>query len=237
MANVFDGVKKIGIFDSGRGAESVYRVLKKAFPAYKYIVFKDSTMFPYGEKSIWQLKKRVREIYDHMVAMGVDHVVCACCSLSWFIETGEIEQRSGGRVKLISMLKPTVALLQESKPEGLLWLATKVSVAHLKNMKHGSFLKNAKKIKFIDGSRLIEEIEYDLENKSKLMETLSELISEHKEKDTGHIFFGCTHFGEIKEMCRLKFGDKIKLLDPIEKIPDEILSCESKIDECYTQMC
>ena len=68
----------IGVFDSGKGGETVLREIKKRLPQETYIYFADSKNCPYGEKTQAELEEIVSEATEYLLARGAELIVVAC---------------------------------------------------------------------------------------------------------------------------------------------------------------
>ena len=69
---------KIGIFDSGVGALSVYREVRKAFPKVDIDYFGDTLRMPYGSKTPEEIQKFTLEIGTYLVKEGAEALIIAC---------------------------------------------------------------------------------------------------------------------------------------------------------------
>lgn len=68
----------IGVFDSGVGGLTVLDELLAALPAEDFIYFGDTAFFPYGEKTVDQLRARALAIAGWLTEQGVKLIVIAC---------------------------------------------------------------------------------------------------------------------------------------------------------------
>ena len=73
---------KIGIFDSGVGGLTVYKVIKRRFPACDFVYFADTAHLPYGDKSEKTIVRFSRNIAGFLVENKADLIVCACNTAS-----------------------------------------------------------------------------------------------------------------------------------------------------------
>ena len=73
---------RIGIFDSGVGGLTVYRVLKKRYPSCDFIYFADTAHLPYGDKSKNTIISYSARIADFLIEKKSDLIVCACNTAS-----------------------------------------------------------------------------------------------------------------------------------------------------------
>jgi glutamate racemase len=68
----------IGVFDSGVGGLTVLDECLAALPAEDFVYFGDTAFFPYGEKSVEDLRRRALAIVRWLAAQDVKLVMVAC---------------------------------------------------------------------------------------------------------------------------------------------------------------
>lgn len=74
--------KYIAVIDSGLGGLSVLALLKKEFPAERFLYFGDNDNAPYGEKTETELLFLTMRNLDYILQFGVKAIVVACNTLS-----------------------------------------------------------------------------------------------------------------------------------------------------------
>lgn len=75
----------VGIFDSGLGGLSVYRVLKKSFPHCRFLYFADNLNLPYGQRSSVQIREYSAAIANFLYGRSAQLLVVACHTASVFV--------------------------------------------------------------------------------------------------------------------------------------------------------
>ncbi len=96
----------IGVFDSGRGGESVARAIRETFPDSEVIFRDDSAHLPYGNKTPEQLLDLVTPILQEMIEQGCEVIVIACNTVTTTIIRQLREQISVPLVGIEPMVKP-----------------------------------------------------------------------------------------------------------------------------------
>lgn len=102
----------IGVFDSGRGGESVAQAVKEAFPDSEVIFRDDSANLPYGNKAPAQLVDLVIPILREMTEQGCDVIVIACNTVTTTIIDQLREQIAVPLVGIEPMVKPAALQTQ-----------------------------------------------------------------------------------------------------------------------------
>lgn len=96
----------IGVFDSGRGGESVALAVEEAFPGSKVIFKDDSANLPYGNKTPEQLLGLVVPILQEMTEQGCEVIVIACNTVTTTLIEQLREQLAVPLVGIEPMVKP-----------------------------------------------------------------------------------------------------------------------------------
>lgn len=182
----------IGVFDSGRGGESVAQAVKEAFPDSEVIFRDDSANLPYGNKAPAQLVDLVIPILREMTGQGCDVIVIACNTVTTTIIDQLREQIAVPLVGIEPMVKP--AALQTQK--GI--VAVCATPATLKSERY-SWLKDtyAKDITVLepDCSDWAAMIQANNVDRQKVDGRIIEVL------DAGAdvIVLGCTHYHWIEQ--------------------------------------
>jgi glutamate racemase len=72
----------VGVFDSGVGGLTVLHELLVSLPNEDYLYLGDTARFPYGERSLDELRSFAVEIADHLLELGAKALVVACNAAS-----------------------------------------------------------------------------------------------------------------------------------------------------------
>jgi glutamate racemase len=125
-----EGRQPIGVFDSGVGGLTVLHELLVSLPSEDYLYLGDTARFPYGDRSIEELRRFSLQIADHLVADGVKLIVVACNSASAAaLESLEAHLGPAG-IDVIGVLRPAAQLAVVTSHTGRIGLlATPATVA------------------------------------------------------------------------------------------------------------
>ena len=72
--------RPIGVFDSGVGGLTVVRSIIDALPHESVLYFGDTARYPYGPRSVEEIRRFAVQIAQHLVANDVKMIVVACNS-------------------------------------------------------------------------------------------------------------------------------------------------------------
>ena len=122
----------IGVFDSGVGGLTVLHELLVSLPNEDYMYLGDTARFPYGDRSVEELRSFSLQIADHLLADGVKLIVVACNSAS-AAALEALEEHlaaTGTGVDVIGVLRPAAQLAVVTSHTGRIGLlATPTTVA------------------------------------------------------------------------------------------------------------
>jgi len=172
---------KIGIIDSGKGALAISRYLKE-----EVIVLMDISYFPYGNKSKEFLCKRCLYLCDYLINKGVDIIILGCNTLSIYALDFV---RNILNIKIFGVFE----YIKEYLTKDNLFIGTKKTI---------EYVKNNYDVNVIDGSRWIEDIQY---NKG-----INNMINYLSKTKYNNIILGCTHF--------LMYEYPFKVVQPIKNL-------------------
>lgn len=210
-------MKKIGVFDSGIGGKSVANALEKAFPNDEVIFISDSKNLPYGTKTPEKLKVLVKPKMEELVEKGVHIIVIACNTVSTTI-LDYVKQIVN--VPVIGTVPMVEEASKNTKSNVIAVCATPTTL--LSDM-YNELKKNyAQHIKIIepDCSRWTEMIENNDVNETEI----SQKINNACNSGADVIILGCTHYHWIEELIKRIAQDKAIVIQPENKITDEVRS-------------
>jgi len=119
--------RPIGVFDSGVGGLTVLDECLATLPAEDFVYFGDTALFPYGEKSVEELRRRALAIARWLLSQDVKLIVVACntataAALPW------LQQRVA--LSVIGVTGPEAhAAVQATRNRRVGLLATEATVA------------------------------------------------------------------------------------------------------------
>ncbi len=105
----------IGILDSGIGGQGIEQEVCRLLPAVPVRYFRDTTNFPYGDKSPFEVVRIIDENCGRLVAEGAQLIVLACNSASVVSLAHLREKYSIPFVGVVPAVKPAAALTQSKQ--------------------------------------------------------------------------------------------------------------------------
>lgn len=200
----------IGIFDSGLGGLTVWRVLQRILPHESYIYVGDTAHLPYGERSRDEILGYVRQITAWLRAQPVKLIVMACNTssalvldqirteldipiLGLILPAAQAAVASGSRIGIIAT--PATAqsgsyrrAIQESDPSVLCW-------------EQGC-------------PEFVPLIETDPWPVERLQQLAQAYLDPLLKRDIDTLVYGCTHYPLLEPLLKPWLPDSLRLLDP-----------------------
>lgn len=208
--------KKIGIFDSGVGGESVARAIKKALPQYELRLADDKEHLPYGTKIPDELFELVLPKLRQLQESGCQAIVIACNTVTTTIIDKLRAELSVPLVGMEPMIKPAA---EQTKTGVIAVCATPATLSspRYKDLK-ARYAKN-KKVLEPDCSDWATMIEAKQINKQSITATTKAVC----EQGADVIVLGCTHYHWIEGHMRSAAKHTAIVIQPEQPVISQLL--------------
>jgi glutamate racemase len=206
----------IGMFDSGLGGLSVWKVLDSFLPEESFLYYGDSSYAPYGNRSNDQIRKRSYCITEKLLEHGAKMIVVACNTAT----AAAIEnlRKSFPEIPFVGM-EPAI------KPASLMTKTGNIGVLATQGTLNGNlFRKNQDKygpyvtIHYREGAGLVELAENNMIKSEKARKLLTEYIRPMLQANVDQLVLGCTHYPLFIPLIREITDDNINIIDPADAI-------------------
>lgn len=215
----------IALFDSGEGGLTVLRQLIQRMPGQKFLYGADSCHFPYGEKSLDQVKAWFLAFLDFFQEAGAGAVVIACNTAT---AAALLDAQRRARIPVIGVVDPAcerAARLSQNGRVGVLSTeATHISglyPARLGEIRPDlSVLSKPCPILVV----MAENGQIDGINVEDAVRACVEPVL-----DTGvdTVILGCTHFPHMRTVFNRAVGHRAAIVDPGEEIADRLAAWQT----------
>ena len=182
----------IGVYDSGFGGLSVWRVLHGALPSESLVYLGDGKNCPYGNRSNEEIRELADEAVGELLARGCKLIVVACNTAT----AAAIEYL---RAKYAGM--PFVGLEPAVKPACLSTRSGIVGVLATARSLEGDLFRRtsaryADKVRIIAavGDGFVEIVENDEEESPETLEKVRRVLEPLVSAGADRIVLGCTHY-------------------------------------------
>ena len=224
--------KPIAIFDAGLGSYTIVETIKKAYPQQDIIYFADRKSFPYGAKTIEQLKTIIENSIDFLLKRGANFIILASNAPSITV-LDKIKNKD----KVIGIYPPLKDVMNDKKKNTLI-IGAKVMIEspELQDYIKGEVGDYYKQFHVENASPLIQLIENGdfINNTTETEKTVQKFINDCEKKfgKLDSITLSSTHLPWLSSYFK-KLIPQAKLYDPadnlIKAIKPYITTGEGKI--------
>jgi len=207
---------KIGIFDSGVGGLTVYKIVKKHFPNCDYVYFADTAHLPYGEKSKKTIISYTKKILSFLLKKKCDVIICACNTAS---SVAVPSLRKTCPVPLYDVITPVVKKVKNS--EKIAIIGTKLTIKSNAYTKRIKKLNPKARILAVPTPLFVPLIEEGWTKTEVLKKIIQIYLKKIKKYNPDILILGCTHYPVIRNQIQNFLGKKTKLIGS-EAIADEL---------------
>jgi glutamate racemase len=204
----------IGVFDSGVGGLTVARAMLDLLPHEPLYYVADTAHFPYGPKSIAEVREYALEVLDLMVDHGVKMLVIACNSASSAMLRDARERYD---VPVVEVIQPAVRKAVSATRNG------KVGVigthATVTSMAYDDAFAAATHIDLTTAAcpRFVEFVEAGITMSDELLGCAKEYLAPIVEHGCDTLVLGCTHYPFLAGALSLVLGDEVMLVSSADE--------------------
>lgn len=209
--------RPIGVFDSGMGGLSVWRVMRRDLPRESMIYYGDGANCPYGTKASAEVFGYIVEGVEELLERGAKMIVLACNTATMIaIE----ELRKVYTDTPFIGIEPAVKPAAESTHSGVVGvLATKASLGSEWFADLVARYDDKARIITGEGEGFVQLVEQDKENTPEALEAVRAAMTPMIDAGADKIVLGCTHYPLLMPQMIKVIGDrKIELIDPAPAI-------------------
>lgn len=209
----------IGVFDSGLGGLTVFKVLARRMPEESLIYFGDTAHVPYGSKSPEAIARFSSEVAMFLAKRGIKLLVVACnTSSAWALPV----IRKAVKIPVIGVIEPGArGALTVSRGGRIGIIGTEATVKSrayekaIKALKRGARTASAACPLFVP---LVEEGWWGGE----VVEAVArKYVAPLKKARVDTVILGCTHYPYLKPVLANVFGSGVRLIDSAEETARE----------------
>lgn len=203
---------KLGVFDSGIGGEAVAAALQEAFPHASIVTVNDRGNVPYGDKSVFEVRRLTEATIQPLLKARCDVIILACNTATAlaveYLRTKYPQQKFIG---IEPMIKTAAALTHAGT------IAVCATPATLASQRYASLIKkHAAHLEILqpDCSEWAYLIENNQINRHHIEHTIETLC----DRGADVIVLGCTHYHWIKELITEIVRERAVVIEPSQAI-------------------
>ncbi|MCX8033478.1 MAG: glutamate racemase [Thermoleophilia bacterium] len=212
--------RPIGIFDSGVGGLTILHECLVQLPHEDFIYFGDTANFPYGEKSLSELRQLALAATRKLIDLGVKLVVVACSSAG---SAALPQLQAAFPTPIIGVILPGArAAVQATRERRVGLMATEATVRSHAYQLALQTLDAGLEIFAVGCPRLAPLIQDGDVFSEEVEQAARECVAPLKASGVDTVVLGCTHYPLIAPMLRRLLGPDVALIDPAKETAKEV---------------
>jgi glutamate racemase len=209
----------IGVFDSGVGGLTVARAMLDVLPHEPLYYVADTANFPYGPKSIAEVRECTLRVLDQMVDHGVKMLVIACNSASSAMLRDARERYD---VPVVEVIQPAVRKAVSATRNGRVGVIG--THATITSMAYEDAFAAAPQIDLTTAAcpRFVEFVEAGITMSDELLGCAKEYLAPIVERGCDTLVLGCTHYPFLAGALSLVVGDDVMLVNSADETARDV---------------
>ncbi len=209
--------RPIGVFDSGVGGLTVARAILDLLPNEALMYVGDTARFPYGPRSVSEIRRYAMELAGFLVDRDVKMLVVACNS----IEVSAIGDIAAGHdVPVLGVVNPGVRAAIRATRSGVIGVigteATIATGAYQRAVGSAAELHTAACPVFVD------HVEKGDTTSDGLREAARGYLAGLKENAVDTLILGCTHYPLLSGLLQMEMGPNVVLVSSAEETAKDV---------------
>jgi glutamate racemase len=203
----------IAMFDSGVGGLTVLHECLVSLPEEDYVYLGDDARFPYGARSVEELREHVEQVSRFLLERGAKLLVIACNSAASAGQevAREIAEQAG--VEVVAVIGPEAeiaAALTESGKVGV--LATPATVRSGAYVRALADQQRALTVTEVEAPDLAAVIQRGFPFEEGVVEMVRAYCEPLKRAEVDTVILGCTHYPLVAPMLQRILGRDVRLV-------------------------
>ena len=212
--------RAVGVFDSGVGGLTVLHECLVNLPQEDYLYLGDTLNFPYGPKSLAEVRRLAFTAIDYLVEQDVKLIVVACNSAG---AAALPQLQASFSTPIIGVVIPGAwAAVQATRNRRVGLMATEATVRSNAYQRALQTLDAGLEIFPVACPRLAPLIQAGDVFSEETEDAARECVAPLKEAEVDTVILGCTHYPLITPMLRRLLGPRVSLIDSAEETAREI---------------
>ncbi len=212
--------RAVGVFDSGVGGLTVFHECLVNLPQEDYIYLGDTGNFPYGPRSLAEVRRLAFKAVGYLVAQEVKLVVVACNSAG---AAALPQLQAAFSTPIIGVVIPGAwAAVQVTRNRRVGVMATEATVRSGAYQRSLRTLDAGLEIFAQACPRLAPLIQAGDVSSEETEAAAREYVAPLKQVDVDTVILGCTHYPLITPMLRRLLGPRVSLINSAEETAIEV---------------
>jgi glutamate racemase len=217
----------IGVFDSGLGGLTVFKVLARRMPEESLIYFGDTAHVPYGSKSPEAIARFSSEVAKFLAGRGIKVLVVACnTSSAWALPA----IRKAVKVPVIGVIEPGArGALGVSRGGRIGVIGTEATVRSGAYEKAIRNLKKSARTASVACPLFVPLVEEGWWSGEVVTSVARKYLAPLKHSRVDTVILGCTHYPYLKPVLARVLGPSVRLIDSAEETARETQAVLSEL--------
>lgn len=212
--------RPIGMFDSGSGGLTVARAVLDLLPNEPLVYFGDTARFPYGDRSVREIRAFAREIASFLLDREVKMLVVACNSVE-VAGIEELTERAG--VPVIGVIEAGVRAGLRATRNGRLGVIGTVAT-----IESGAYRRAVERE---DGGvelwseacpAFVPHVERGDTTSSELLAKARQYLQPLVAAGVDTLILGCTHYPLLSGLIQVVMGPDVVLISSAEEVAKDV---------------
>ena len=199
----------VGFLDSGMGGMSIVEHLARKFKDKTFMFLKDSDNFPYGPKSMEELRVIGQNCVNQLLEYNPP-MICIACNTMCCALTNPVTP-----VPILRINEQIAKQVKSTLPAG-----KKIYIISTQATKDSNFYQNAL-CDYVVDAHATPEFVIMVEHNEITKEKVAKVILD-KPFDADGIILGCTHFNYLHDICAELLGEKVCIFDGLKNLESYI---------------
>jgi glutamate racemase len=212
--------RPIGVFDSGVGGLTVVRAIMDELPLEPVLYFGDHARFPYGPRSLGEIRRFAVQIARHLVEQDVKLVVVACNAAT---SAALDDVAEAVPIPVVGVIEPAVrAAVRATRNQCVGLIGTQATVSsHAYQRAFGNI---APQVEVVAQAcpRFVEFVERGDTTSAALMHAAEEYLGPLQEAGVDTLILGCTHYPLLRGAIHHVMGPGVLLISSAEETANDV---------------
>lgn len=212
--------RAIGVFDSGVGGLTVLHECLVNLPHEDFVYLGDTANFPYGSRSLSDVRKLAFAATEMLVALGIKLLVVACNSAT---AAALPQLQASFATPMVGVVIPGArAATQATRDRRVGIMATEATVRSNAYQSALQSLDAGLEVFAMACPRLAPMIQEGDVFSEEMEQAARQYVAPLKESAVDTVILGCTHYPLITPMLRRLFGPHVSLINSAEETAREV---------------
>jgi glutamate racemase len=214
--------RPIGVFDSGVGGLTVVRSIMDALPQEAVLYFGDTARYPYGPRTLEEIRSFALQITEHLVEQDVKLLVVACNSAT---AAALDEVTAAAPVPVIGVIEPAVrTAIRATRSSRVGLIGTEATVSSGAYQRAFARLDPGGTIEVIPQAcpLFVEFVERGDTTSAQLFDAAESYLTVLRLARIDSLILGCTHYPLLQGAIHHVMGDDVLLVSSAEETAKEV---------------